>query len=61
MATVTDYLTQLQTDKQTLVDNLLAKGIDATSDETFTSLVPKIENIKDGKYAPRYISFREYT
>ena len=47
MATVTDYLTQLQTDKQTLVDNLVAKGIDATSDETFTSLVPKVADISN--------------
>lgn len=62
MATVSDYLTQLQSDKQTLVDNLVAKGVDATSDETFTSLVPKVASIESGgKYAPRYISFKEYT
>ena len=48
MATVSDYLTQLQTDKQTLVDNLVTKGVSATSDETFTSLVPKVLDIQSG-------------
>lgn len=63
MATVSDYLTQLQSDKQTLVDNLVAKGVDATSDETFTSLVPKVASIEGGgssKYAPRYLIFASY-
>lgn len=46
MTTISQQLNQLQTDKQTLVDNLVAKGIDATGDETFTSLVPKVANIK---------------
>ena len=45
MATTSDYLNQLQTDKQTLVDNLVTKGVNATSDETFTSLVPKVLDI----------------
>lgn len=48
MATTTDYLTQLQTDKSTLVTNLVAKGVDATNDETFTTLVPKVANIQGG-------------
>ncbi len=48
MATTTDYLTQLQRDKQTLVDNLVSKGVSATSDETFTSLVPKVAEITSG-------------
>ena len=43
-----DYLAQLQTDKQTLVDNLVTKGVSATSDETFTSLVPKVLDISTG-------------
>lgn len=42
MATITDYLTQLQTDKQTLIDNLVSKGVDATSEDTFTTLAPKV-------------------
>lgn len=48
MATTTDYLTQLQKDKTTLVTNLVAKGVDATNDETFTTLVPKVANIQGG-------------
>lgn len=48
MATIADQLTQLQNDKQTLVNNLVAKGIEATSDETFTTLVPKINDIQTG-------------
>ena len=42
------YLEQLQTDKQNLVDNLVTKGVSATSDETFTSLVPKVLDIESG-------------
>lgn len=48
MATTADYLAQLQADKQTLVDNLVAKGVEATSDETFTTLAPKVANISGG-------------
>lgn len=48
MATTADYLTQLQADKQMLVDNLVTKGVEATSDETFTSLVPKVADIPSG-------------
>lgn len=48
MATTAEYLTQLQTDKATLVTNLVAKGVDATNDETFTTLVPKVANIQGG-------------
>ena len=48
MATTAEYLTQLQTDKATLVTNLVAKGVDATNDETFTTLVPKVADISTG-------------
>lgn len=48
MATTAEYLTQLQKDKTTLVTNLVAKGVTATNDETFTSLVPKVANIQGG-------------
>ena len=48
MATTAEYLTQLQTDKTTLVTNLVAKGVDATNDETFTTLVPKVADISTG-------------
>ena len=48
MATTADYLTQLQADKQVLVNNLITKGVEATADETFTSLVPKVLEISSG-------------
>ena len=48
MATTSEYLTQLQTDKQTLVDNLVTKGVSASNDETFTELVPKVLDIQSG-------------
>lgn len=46
MATTTEYLTQLQADKQTLVTNLVAKGVEADNSETFTTLVPKVADIQ---------------
>ena len=48
MATIQEQINQLKIDKQTLVDNLVAKGVEATSDETFTTLVPKINDIQGG-------------
>lgn len=48
MATTQEYLSQLQTDKQTLVDNLVTKGVNASNDESFTSLVPKVLDIESG-------------
>lgn len=47
--TTSDYLTQLQQDKEDLVDNLTEKGITGlTGDETFTELVPEVLNIPSG-------------
>ena len=46
MATSADYINQLKADKQTLVNNLVAKGVTATNDETFTTLVPKVADIQ---------------
>lgn len=48
MATTQEYLSQLQTDKQTLVGNLVTKGVSASNDETFTELVPKVLDISSG-------------
>lgn len=50
MATTAEYLAQLQADKQTLVDNLVAKGVEATSDETFTTLAPKVANVSSADF-----------
>lgn len=53
--TTADYLTQLQQDRENLVDNLEAKGITGlTGDETFTELVPQVANVK---YKPQCIFF----
>ena len=48
MATITDYLTQLQADKQALVDNLNTMEVEVSDDETFTTLVPKVLDIETG-------------
>ena len=48
MATTTDYINQLKTDKTNLANNLNAKGVSAAQNETFTSLVPKVLNIETG-------------
>lgn len=43
MSTISEQLTQLQTDKDNLVNNLTTKGISGlTGDETFTELVPEV-------------------
>ena len=48
MATTTDYINQLKTDKTNLVNNLNTKGVSAAQNETFTSLVPKVLDIETG-------------
>lgn len=48
MATTADYIKQLKIDKQTLVNNLIAKGVEAEDSETFTSLVSKVLEIPSG-------------
>ena len=48
MATITELLSQLQTDRNNLVANLISKGVEAFETETFTSLVPKVLAISTG-------------
>ena len=48
MPTTADYLEQLGRDKAALADNLVTKGVDATPNETFTTLVPKVLDIEGG-------------
>ena len=48
MATTADYLNKLVTQKNTLADNLVTKGVTATHDETLETLVPKVLNISGG-------------
>ena len=45
MATTADYLNKLVTQKNTLADNLVTKGVTATHDETLETLVPKVLEI----------------
>ena len=52
-----DYLTQLEQDREDLVDNLETKGITGlTGDETFTELVPEVLNISGGGGASDYFN-----
>lgn len=46
--TTLDYLNQLKEDKKQLVNKLIEKEIDASYDETFTELVPKVAQGLDG-------------
>ena len=48
MATTAEYLNKLVEQKNTLADNLVAKGVTATHDETLDTLVPKILEISSG-------------
>ena len=48
MATTADYLNKLITQKNTLADNLVTKGVTATHDETLDTLVPKVLEISGG-------------
>lgn len=48
MATTQEYLSQLQIDKENLVNNLISKGVEASNEETFTTLVPKVNDIEAG-------------
>ena len=48
MATTADYLNKLVTQKNTLADNLVTKGVTATHDETLETLVPKVLEISSG-------------
>ena len=45
MATTAEYLNKLIEQKNTLADNLVAKGVSATHDETLETLVPKVLDI----------------
>ena len=56
MATIQEQINQLKIDKQTLVDNLVEKGVEATSEETFTTLVPKVKDIQSGGDISEYFN-----
>ena len=48
MATTAEYLNKLVTQKNTLADNLVTKGVSATHDETLDTLVSKVLEISSG-------------
>ena len=58
MATTQDYINQLKIDKENLVSMLNNMGVEASNNESFTSLTPKVGKIV---YAPRGISFYQFT
>ncbi len=56
MATIQQYLEQLQNDKQNLTTKLSEKGVEVTGDETFTQLIPKLDEIQIGEDISKYIN-----
>lgn len=48
MYTTQDYIDSLYNDRANIVKNLNEKGVEASADETFTQLAPKILNISTG-------------
>lgn len=46
MAATADYLNNLIIQRNALADNLVVKGVEATHDELFDTLVPKVLDIK---------------
>ena len=54
MPTTSEYLTQLQTDRQTLANNVSAKGVQVPSDATFTELAWLVSTIPTGGVASDY-------
>ena len=51
MSTTADLLNKLVSQKNTLADNLVEKGVEATHDETLKTLVPKVLDISSGSVA----------
>lgn len=54
MFTIKEYLNSLKSDKSKLVTNLNEKGVEASNDETFTTLVPKVSEIISGADLSEY-------
>ena len=48
MSTTNDYLNELVNQKKQLAQNLATKGIEASEDEKFNTLVPKVLEIQSG-------------
>lgn len=50
MASISDYLNKLINQKNALADNISAKGIEASHDETLETLIPKMLDVPQGIY-----------
>lgn len=48
MSTIIDYVNELERQKNVLADILAEKGLQATRDETFNTLIPKVRDISGG-------------
>lgn len=48
MSTIIDYVNELERQKNVLADTLAEKGLQATRDETFNTLIPKVRGISGG-------------
>lgn len=59
MTTTAEYLTQLQTDMQTLKTNVSNKGVPVDNNDNFTTLSAKVASIPTGPstIAPDFVSF----
>lgn len=50
MSTIIDYVNELERQKNVLADTLAEKGLQATRDETFNTLIPKVRDIGGSEY-----------
>ena len=48
MSTIIEYVNELERQKNILVDILTEKGLQATRDEKFNTLIPKVRDISGG-------------
>lgn len=48
MSTIIDYVNELERQKNVLADILAEKGLQATRDETFNTLIPKVRDVSGG-------------
>lgn len=52
MATTSDYLTQLQTDKQNYINKFNELGVEVPNNATFTEMLPKFDELPSGGITP---------
>ncbi len=56
MATTSEYLNQLKTDKQNLGTKMSARGVTVSDDDTFTTLVAKFDEIQSGGDISKFLN-----